>query len=131
MVAPKPNLQKGGKHQMSEKVYRYSFSNKLDIQDIEDSLLLAVLATECLHGRSRIRLDASFNLEKKKMSCLIDAGTKVGCCIARIFTGFLTREFSEANFQVERLDDALKEKESPPSDRDDSVCRSGAKGKFF
>ena len=51
---------------MNEKVYRYSFSNKLDIQDIEDSLFLAVFAAECLHGRSRIRLDASFRLEKKK-----------------------------------------------------------------
>ncbi len=96
---------------MSQKVYRYSFSSKLNIQDIEDSLFLAVLAAECLYGRPRARLDTSFSLEKKKMSCLIDAGTKVGCCIARIFTGFLTREFSEANFRVERLDDALKDKE--------------------
>lgn len=116
---------------MSEKIYRYSFSNKLDIQDIEDSLFLAVFAAECLHGRSRIRLDASFKLEKKKRSCLIDAGTEVGCCIARIFTGFLIREFSEANFRVERLDDALKNKEFPPNDRGNKVPGLGAKRKFF
>jgi hypothetical protein len=130
MVTLKTNFQ-GGKHPMSEKVYRYSFSNKLDIQDIEDSLLLAVFVAECLHGRSRMRLDASFNLEKKKRSCQIDAGTEVGSCIARIFTGFLIREFSEANFRVERLDDALKDKELPPNERNSTMRGLGPKGKFF
>ena len=72
-------------------------------QDVEESLLLAVLATESLHGRALIRLDASFCLDAGKRSCVVDAATEVGRAIARIFTGFLTREFGEEAFKVERI----------------------------
>ncbi len=87
---------------MSREIYRYSFSAGVSLRDVEESLLLAVLATESLHGRSLVRLDASFCLDEKKQSCVVDAGTEVGRYIARIFTGFLTREFGEEAFTVER-----------------------------
>ena len=36
-------------------------------------------------------------------ACVVDAATDVGRAIARIFTGFLTREFGEKAFKVERI----------------------------
>ncbi len=87
---------------MNREIYRYSFSSGVSLREVEESLLLAVLATESLHGRSLVRLDASFCLDDKKQSCVVDAGTEVGRDIARIFTGFLTREFGEDAFTVER-----------------------------
>ena len=42
---------------------------------------------------------------EKKRACVVDAGTEVGRHIARIFTGFLTREFGEEAFKVERVDE--------------------------
>ena len=92
----------GGKL-MNREIYRYNFTADVPLRDVEESLLLAVLATESLHGRSLVRLDASFCLQEKKRSCVVDAGTQVGRHIARIFTGFLTREFGEEAFKVERL----------------------------
>ncbi len=86
-------------------IYRYNFSDDVPFRDVEESLLLAVLATESLHGRSLVRLDASFCLDEKKRACVVDAGTEVGRHIARIFTGFLTREFGEEAFKVERVDE--------------------------
>ena len=83
--------------------YKYKFNSKIPFQDVEGSLLLAVLATESLHGRSLVRLDASFCLDAKKRSCVVDGATDVGCAIARIFTGFLSREFGEEAFKVERV----------------------------
>ncbi len=64
-----------------------NFSDDVPLRDVEESLLLAVLATESLHGRSLVRLDASFCLDEKKRACAVDAGTEVGRHIARIFTG--------------------------------------------
>jgi len=90
---------------MNQELYRYNFDSKIPIQEVEDSLLLAVLAAESLHGRSLVRLDASFRLNTKKRSCVVDSATEVGRAIARIFTGFLTREFGEESFKVERIHD--------------------------
>ncbi len=88
---------------MNRELYRYNFAATVPLGDVEQSLLLAVLATECLHGRSLVRLDASFCLDNDKRSCVVDAATEVGRAIARIFTGFLTREFGEKAFKVERI----------------------------
>jgi len=38
----------------------------------------------------------------------VDAATDVGRAIARIFTGFLTREFGEEAFKVERVESEKK-----------------------
>ena len=88
---------------MNRELYRYNFAATVPLGDVEQSLLLAVLATECLHGRSLVRLDASFCLDNDRRSCVVDAATEVGRAIARIFTGFLTREFGEKAFKVERI----------------------------
>ena len=87
---------------MNREIYRYDFDSEVPIRDVEESLLLAVLAAESLHGRALVRLDASFQLDPKKRSCVVDAATEVGRAIARIFTGFLTREFGEDAFKVAR-----------------------------
>ena len=88
---------------MNRELYRYNFNATVPLRDVEESLLLAVLATESLHGRALVRLDASFCLDTGKRACVVDAATDVGRAIARIFTGFLTREFGEEAFKVERI----------------------------
>jgi hypothetical protein len=88
---------------MNRELYRYCFNNKVPFSEVEESLLLAVLAAESLHGRSLVRLDASFCLDSHKSTCVVDAASDVGRSIARIFTGFLTREVGEEAFRVERV----------------------------
>ena len=90
---------------MDRELYRYNFDPKVPFREIEESLLLAVLAAEGIHGRSLVRLDASFSLDRTKRSCVVDAGTEVGRSIVRIFTGFVSHEFGEEAFKVERLGD--------------------------
>ena len=87
---------------MIRDVYRYVFADTTSMQAVEDTLLLSVMATEALHGRSGVNLDAEFSLDLQKRRCVVDAGTEVGRHIARIFTGFMTREFGEDAFKVER-----------------------------
>ena len=94
---------------MAKDVYRYVFDEGVPVEDAEESLLLAVLATECLHGESRVRLDAGYFFDKVKRACVVDATTDVGRDICRIFTGFVSREFGEDSFRVERVEGAAEE----------------------
>lgn len=94
-------------------IYRYRFYESIPLREAEESLLLAVLAVESLYGRSPVRLDAAFLLDREKRSCVVDAGSEVGRAIARIFTGFLTRQFGEESFRVERAEPSVPEAASP------------------
>ena len=88
---------------MERRLNRYRFTEAVPMQEAEDSLLLAVLAVEGIHGRSKVRLDASFTLDAEKRACVIDATTEVGQHISRVFTTFITKQFGEEAFRVERL----------------------------
>ena len=90
---------------MTCSVYRYNFSNLVPMDQVEAPLMLAALAAESLHGRSAMKIEASFCLNKRTRTCVIDAGSKVGRDIARIFAGFLAGVFGEGAFQVEQAED--------------------------
>ena len=83
-------------------VQRYAFEASVPAKDIEETLLLAVLAAEGLHGQSSVRLDATYYFDREKHVCVIDAGSDVGRDICRMFTGFAIREFGESAFSVGR-----------------------------
>jgi hypothetical protein len=85
-------------------IYRYTFQPDVPFEDIEASLLLAVFATESLHGEAQVRLDAAHFLERGSRACVIDAGTPVGRDFNRLFVSFLRREFGEESFHVERVE---------------------------
>lgn len=80
--------------------YRYDFKRHIDLDDIQDTLTLAILGAENLHGRARLRLDGWWRLDRQRRRCMIDASTQVGQDIARLFTGYLAGEFVENAFQV-------------------------------
>lgn len=88
---------------MTKELYRYAFTPGVPVEEVEASLLLAVMATESLHGETQTRLDAAHYLDPIKRACVIDAGTPVGRDLNRLFTGFLGREFGEEAFSVERI----------------------------
>jgi len=87
---------------MIKDVYRYGFQPQVPLEEVEASLLLALMATESLHGEAQVRLDAAHYLDPIQRACVIEAGTPVGRDINRLFVGFLRREFGEDAFQVER-----------------------------
>jgi hypothetical protein len=87
---------------MTRTVYRYTFSPGVAGDDVEATLLLAVLAAESLHGEADVRLDAAHAFDAARRVCALDASTAVGRDLCRLFTGFLRREFGDGNFRVER-----------------------------
>ena len=80
---------------------KFHFAEHVDMAGVEDTLFLAALAAESIHGRTDIRLDACFQL--KGRVCTIEDGKAVGRTIAQVFTGFMAREFGENAFTVVRL----------------------------
>ena len=87
---------------MTEETYLYTFPNGTDMRQVEDTLLLAAMAAEGLHGRSRIHLDAGFRCTPAARRVEINGATDVGEAIARIFTALLATTIGEAAFQVSR-----------------------------
>jgi hypothetical protein len=90
------------KHIRECKQHVYRLRRHVDIDDVQDTLTLAVLGAENLHGRARVRLDGWWRLDRQRRQCVIDASTTVGQDIARLFAGFLTQEFGERAFSVQR-----------------------------
>ena len=91
-----------------EASYYYAFPPNTPIAEVGETLTLAVMAAESLHGRARVQLDAFFCLDEASRTCAIDAGTDVGRDIARIFAGYLAKTYGEQAFTVERRTDRVE-----------------------
>lgn len=96
-----PNETRASK--MPAELYRYDFDESVPIEDIEASLVLAVMGTESLHGEAQVRLDAAHFLDSDRRRCVIDAGTSVGRDFNRLFIGYVRREFGDDAFKIRRL----------------------------
>ena len=81
--------------------YRYQFSPSLDIAEVEATVTLAVLATESLHGESRVRLEARHAFSAENRLCVIDSTGEVGRDLNQLFLGFVSREFGQDSFDVQ------------------------------
>ena len=91
---------------MAATIYRYRFGDGVPFQDVEESLLLGVLAAEGLYGAARVGMDACYCYAKERRACVIDATSDVGLAIARIFTSFLLHQFGPDAFRVEVVEPA-------------------------
>jgi hypothetical protein len=109
---------------MSRTAFRYHLRG-VPAADAEDTLLLAIVATEALRGEAQVRLDARHYFDFRSCACVIDAGTRVGRDLNRLFVGLLRHEFGADAFRVDRVGRAAQPTRSrnQPKDR----CRSGAR----
>jgi len=92
---------------MTREVYRYEFRDDVSLDEVHDTLLLSLLAVEALHGEAQVRMDAGYFFAEEQRACVIDGSTVVGRDFCRIFTGFLTREFGQSSFDVERFEEPM------------------------
>ena len=86
---------------MSAETYRHEIEEGVPFEEVAQSLALAVLGAECLLGESRVRLEAEFSIDEQERCCTVNAGTESGRQIARLFTGFLVKQFGEEGFWVQ------------------------------
>jgi hypothetical protein len=92
---------------MPRSVYRFTFAEDADMDEVERTLILAILAVGCLCGETAIRLDAGYAINADERVVVLDGSTDIGCAVARVFIGFCTREFGDDTFAVARADGPL------------------------
>src|SRR5436190_22749423 len=93
--------------------FHYSFGPAVEWADVQSSLLLALWATEAVHGRAGTHLEAIYVVDDTTRTCKIETSTSVGTDFNRIFAGFLLREFGPEGFQVTRLVNPPKQERDP------------------
>ena len=82
--------------------YHFQFKPTVPFEEIDGNLMLFTLAAECIHGRTKVRLEARFEASRKDNTCWIDASTEVGEHIALMFSGIMAYLFGERSFKVQR-----------------------------
>lgn len=85
---------------MAKGDYLFSFPSAADMAEVEETLLMSVIAAEAIHGRARVRLEARFTASSESRTCTINADAQVGQDVARIFTEFLNLQVGEDAFTV-------------------------------
>ena len=84
--------------------YRFRFTDAITTPEIAQRLFLAALNTENVFGEATMRLDASFRLSRQTRICEIDRDTEVGRHIAKLFVAFISAEFGDDCYTVERIE---------------------------
>ena len=97
---------------MRSRVFRYVFSASVSMEEVESSLLLAVLGAESLHGETEVQLNAGHFFEPERRTCVVDAETEAGRNLNKLFAGYLRREFGRHEFTVRRIKEAVPSRTS-------------------
>lgn len=87
-------------------VYRYEFSEEVAGGVVESQLALSVVVAECIYGRARVRLEASYFMSEDNRKLVLAGSQEVGRYVAHLLTGLLIREIGEDQFAVEQVEDA-------------------------
>lgn len=81
----------------------YTFDGSVNLDLVEDTLDLATLAVEGLHGEARVVLESESDLDRGARRCTISDDTEIGVAVSRIFAGYLRRELGPGAFVVRRV----------------------------
>ena len=73
---------------MSELV-RFEFSGTTTADEVEADLGLAILCSECIYGRPRVRMEVSYAVDPAGRSCVLETAGEAGGAAARVFAGLL------------------------------------------
>ena len=92
---------------MMPTTYTYVFDPRVPADEVEATLLLAVVATECLHGATPVRLDAAARFDPATRTCAIASVGRVGTDLNKLFAGLADREFGPDGFTVARTADPV------------------------
>lgn len=85
---------------MDGKHYVFTFNDSVSMAGVEETLLMAAVAAEGIHGRARVRLDAKFATNAEDRTCTVSADNEAGQSVAKIFTELLGLEIGEGAFEV-------------------------------
>jgi len=83
-------------------VVRFAFPNGEDKGNLEADIALAIFAAECVYGKPRVRMEASYLVDEDGKSCVVRVDGESAEAAARIFAGLASLRVGEDGFQVRR-----------------------------
>lgn len=84
-------------------ILRFAFTGDSPPADIEADIALAIFAAECVYGRPRVRMEASYLVDDAGKACVLEVGGEAGEAAARVFAGLTAARVGEEAFTVRRL----------------------------
>ena len=84
-------------------VLRFAFTEGGTKDDIEADVALAIFTAECVYGRPRVRMEASYLVAEDGSTCVLSVDGDAGDAAARVFTGLTAARVGEEAFQVKRV----------------------------
>lgn len=86
---------------------RFGFTEGNDREGIEADMALAIFAAECVYGRPRVRMEASYLVDDEGRTCVVDVAGESGQAVARVFAGLTAVRVGEEAFTVRRLPESM------------------------
>jgi len=99
------------------KLLRFGFKADTDPKTIENDLALAIFSAECVYGKPRVRMEASYLVAEDGKHCVLDLSGESGEAAARIFAGLAAVRVGEDGFTVQRLTDESSYSDGGRGDR--------------
>ncbi len=84
------------------RVLQFKF-NDGDRETVEADVALAIFAAECVYGRPRVRMEASYLVDEGGTACVLDISGDAGEAVARVFAGLSAARFGDQAYSVRRL----------------------------
>src|SRR5262245_57701594 len=85
---------------MSRQVFKYTFDSAVPMDEVEQTLVLALLVVQILHGDAQARLAVGHYFDRRRRACVVDASTPEGRDLSKLLVGLLIREYGPDSFAV-------------------------------
>ena len=85
-------------------VLKFELAGDPDRDAVEADVALALFAAECVFGKPRVRMEASYLVDNSGHACVFNAGGEAGEAAARIFAGLTAVRLGEAAYSIRRLE---------------------------
>lgn len=85
---------------MPAAIFRYTFDPDVPMDEVEHTLVLALLVVQILHGDAQARLGLGHYFDRRRRFCVVDASTPQGQDLSKLLVGLLAREYGPDAFSV-------------------------------
>jgi hypothetical protein len=82
---------------------RFGFTESSNREGVEADMALAIFAAECVYGRPRVPMEASYLVDDEGRTCVVDVAGESGQAVACVFAGLTAARVGEEAFTVRRL----------------------------
>lgn len=86
-------------------ILRFEFLGEPDPEAVEADVALAIFAAECVYGKPRTRLEASYLVADSGQTCVLKSEGEAGDAAARILAGLSAVRVGEVAFRVRHVED--------------------------